>query len=26
LYTFYLFACVAYFLSLPLGVEDFENL
>jgi hypothetical protein len=24
--TVYLFTCVAYFLSLPLGAEDFENL
>jgi hypothetical protein len=26
LYTIYLFSCVACFWSLPLGVEDFENL
>jgi hypothetical protein len=25
-YTVYLFSCVACFLSLPLGAEDFENL
>jgi hypothetical protein len=24
--TVYLFACIAYFRSLSLGVEDFENL